>query len=106
MRRSLEALASGALAGAAAILLHLQLPPFGILLALLGSVATVWAVVQKSHQRRSGFLAAIAWLMVIWRAAIPGAGGELLIQGDLAGEVVALVGSFLVLATAAISQPK
>jgi len=36
--------ALGLLAGIAAVLLHIFYPPFGLVIALLGSAATIWAV--------------------------------------------------------------
>jgi hypothetical protein len=44
-------------------------------------------------------VAAVAWLVVVVQGATLGVGGELLIQGDLAGSLVLLLGTFsLVLA--------
>ena len=44
-------------------------------------------------------MAAVAWLVVVVQGATLGVGGELLIQGDLAGSLVLLLGTFsLVLA--------
>ena len=106
MIKPLGSAIAGACAGAAAVLLHLQFPPFGVALALIGSSTTIWAVMQKTGRRRCAFLAALLWIAVAWRAALPGAGGELLVQGDPAGEVLVLAGSILVLVTASISQSK
>ena len=97
---------TGCAAAGAAVLLHLQLPPWGIALALVGSMSSIWAVVRKSGARRFGFVAALAWIAVTWRAALPGVGGELLVQGDLPGEVLVLVGTGLVAITAFISHPQ
>ena len=106
MRQWLTAISAGALSSAAATLLHLQLPPFGLILALIGSATTIWALMQKTGKRRYPIVAALIWIALAWRAALPGAGGELLVQGDLAGEVLVVAGSLLVLVTASISQSK
>mgnify|MGYP006269270767 FL=1 len=97
---------AGAAAGAASILLHLQLPPMGLLLAFIGSATTIWACTQKFSSRSAGFIAAVAWIVVVWRGAITGSGNELLVQGDLLGEVLVLLGSVIVLTTSYFSRVK
>lgn len=106
MKELIGSLIAGALAGAAAVMLHLQVAPLGLVLALVGSATTIWAVMQRTGRRRYAFTSAAAWILVAWRAALPGAGGELLVQGDLPGEVLVLLGSILVVMTASISQSK
>jgi hypothetical protein len=89
----------GALLGASATLLHLLLFPLGLILGLLATVVGIWAVGRTWRLRRYKFLAAIAWLVVVVQGATLGVGGELLIQGDLAGSLLILLGTFaLVLA--------
>jgi len=93
------ALVVGALLGASATLLHLLLFPLGLILGLLATVVGIWAVGRTWRLRRYKLLAAIAWLVVVVQGATLGAGGELLIQGDLAGSLLILWGTFaLVLA--------
>jgi hypothetical protein len=93
------ALVVGALLGASATLLHLLLFPLGLILGLLATVVGIWAVGRTWRLRRYKFLAAIAWLVVVVQGATLGVGGELLIQGDLAGSLLILLGTFaLVLA--------
>lgn len=96
----------GALASAAAILLHMQLQPFGLIVGLLGSAVSIWALVHKTGQRSTGALAALVWIFIAWRAALPGSGGELLILGNSVGEILVVAGSLIVAATALISHPK
>ncbi len=93
------ALVVGALLGASATLLHLLLFPLGLILGLLATVVGIWAVGRTWRLRRYKFLAAIAWLVVVVQGATLGVGGELLIQGDLAGSLLILLGTLaLVLA--------
>lgn len=93
------ALVVGALLGASATLLHLLLFPLGLILGLLATVVGIWAVGRTWRLRRYKLLAAIAWLVVVVQGATLGVGGELLIQGDLAGSLLILWGTFaLVLA--------
>ena len=93
------ALVVGALLCASATLLHLLLFPLGLILGLLATVVGIWAVGRTWRLRKYKFLAAIAWLVVVVQGATLGVGGELLIQGDLAGSLLILLGTFaLVLA--------
>ena len=89
----------GALLGASATLLHLLLFPFGLILGLVASIAGIWAIGRAWRLRKYKVLAACAWLVVVVQGATLGVGGELLIQGDLAGSLLILLGTFaLVLA--------
>ena len=86
------ALAIGAATGVAAVFLHLFLPPFGLVLACLGSFTAIWAIGRKYGKRRYKFYALIAWLIVIGKAGSFGAGQELLIQGDNQGSALLVIG--------------
>ena len=93
------ALVVGALLGASATLLQQLLFPLGLILGLRATVVGIWAVGRTWRLRRYKLLAAIAWLVVVVQGATLGVGGELLIQGDLAGSLLILLGTFaLVLA--------
>lgn len=83
----------GALLGASATLLHLLLFPLGLVLGLTATVVGIWAVGRTGRLRRYKYLAAIAWLAVVVQGATLGVGGELLIQGDLAGSLLILLGT-------------
>jgi hypothetical protein len=86
----------GGILGAAAVLLHSAYVPFGILLALLGSGIGIWLVGRAWGLRRYKVLAAIGWAIVTWRGGSPGVGGELLVQGNFAGNAL-VVGGFIML---------
>ena len=89
----------GALLGASATLLHLLLFPLGLILGLAATVVGIWAIGRTWRLRKYKVLAAGAWLVVVVQGATLGVGGELLIQGDLAGSLLILLGTFaLVLA--------
>ena len=89
----------GALLGASATLLHLFLFPLGLILGLVAAVVGIWAIGRTWRLRKYKVLAAGAWLVVVVQGATLGVGGELLIQGDLAGSLLVLLGtSALVLA--------
>ena len=86
----------GALLGVSATLLHLLLFPLGLVLALVATIIGIWAVGRIYRLKKYKFLAAIAWLVVVVQGATPGVGGELLIQGDLAGSLLILLGTVAV----------
>jgi hypothetical protein len=89
----------GALLGASATLLHLLIFPLGLVLGLAATVVGIWAIGRTWRLRKYKALAAGAWLVVVVQGATLGVGGELLIQGDLAGSLLILLGTFaLVLA--------
>ena len=89
----------GALLGASATLLHLLVFPLGLILALGATVVGIWAIGRSWRLKRYKVLAAGAWLVVVVQGATLGVGGELLVQGDLAGSLLLLLGTLsLVLA--------
>jgi hypothetical protein len=90
---------AGALLGASATLLHLSIFPLGLILGLVATVVGIWAIGRTWRLRKFKVIAAAAWLVVVVQGATLGVGGELLIQGDLAGSLLILLGTFaLVLA--------
>lgn len=82
----------GGVLGAAAVLLHSAYVPFGLVLALLGSGVGVWLIGKAWGMRRYKVLAAIAWALVTLRGGSPGIGGELLVQGNFAGNALVVAG--------------
>jgi hypothetical protein len=95
----LYAALAGALLGASATLLHLVFFPLGLILGLVANVAGIWAIGRMWRLQRYKLVAAVAWLVVVVQGATLGVGGELLIQGDLAGSLILLLGTLsLVLA--------
>jgi hypothetical protein len=97
--KSFYAALVGALLGASATLLHLSIFPLGLILGLVATVVGIWAIGRTWRLRKFKVVAAAAWLVVVVQGATLGVGGELLIQGDLAGSLLILLGTFaLVLA--------
>ena len=93
------AIAIGVAAGVAAVFLHLFLPPFGLVLACLGTFTAAWAVGRKFGKRRYKLIAAIAWFYIFVRASSFGTGKEIFIQGNSLGNNFLLF-SLIALATA------
>lgn len=87
----------GGILGAAAVLLHSAYVPIGVLLALLGSGVGIWLLGRAWGLRRYKVLAAIAWALVTLRAGSPGVGGELLVQGNFAGNALVVAGLAMLL---------
>jgi hypothetical protein len=89
----------GGILGAAAVLLHSAYVPVGLVLALLGSGLGIWLIGGSWGLRRYKFLSAIGWAVVALRAGTPNVGGELLVQGNFAGNAL-VVGGFAMLVIA------
>lgn len=86
----------GGILGGAAVLLHAAYVPAGLLLAWLGSAIGIWLIGRRWGMRRYKFAAAIGWAVVVLRAATPSIGGELLVQGNFAGNAL-VIGGFAML---------
>jgi hypothetical protein len=89
----------GGILGAAAVLLHSAYVPFGLILALLGSGIGIWLIGRMWGLRRYKVISAMSWALVALRAGSPSVGGELLVQGNFAGNAL-VVGGFAMLVTA------
>ncbi len=97
----LLSLVCGAATALIAILLHQSLPPFGVIAALLFTYLAIWLVGRTFGGRRYKWWAALAWIIVLFRAATFGAGQELLVQGDGVGSTLLLLGTLIALAAVA-----
>jgi hypothetical protein len=83
--KTIASLLVGAATGAAAVFLHLFLPPIGIALAVLGTFTAIWAIGRRYGKRRYKVIATLAWMYFFSRGASFGNGNEILIQGDSLG---------------------
>ncbi len=82
----------GAVLGAAAVMIHNAVSPFGLILAVLGTGVGVWLEGKAGGMRRYKVLASIAWAYVALRGGTSGVGGELLVQGNFAGNTLIYAG--------------
>lgn len=82
----------GVILGAAAVLLHDAYIPFGLILALLGTAIGVWLPGRSWGMRRYKVLTAIGWAAAVLIGGVPGVGGELLVQGNFAGNALVIAG--------------
>jgi hypothetical protein len=94
--------AFGVLSAIAAVLLHIFYPPFGLVIALLGSATTIWAVGRHYGSRSTKLLASLAWGLIVWRASSFGVGNELLIQGNAEGSALVFLGLISLLIVTAL----
>lgn len=76
--------------------------PWGMLLALAGSVAMVFA--SRAQGRSFGFLAAAGWVVGLV-GVLAGPGGDVVVAGDLLGYAFLLGATAVVLLTAAWRHP-
>ena len=95
----LFALVAGAVTAAAATLLHLFMPPFGIALAIIGTLTSIWSVGRIYGKRRFKVIAALGWSAIFLRASTFGTGKEIFVQGDDLGNAFFFL-SFMALAIA------
>ena len=95
----LFALVAGAVTAAAATLLHLFMPPFGIGLAIIGTLTSIWSVGRIYGKRKFKVIAALGWSAIFLRASTFGTGKEIFVQGDNLGNAFFFL-SFLALAIA------
>jgi hypothetical protein len=89
----LYAAIAGALLGVSATFLHIFIFPLGLIIGLTGTIVGIWAIGRLWQLRRYKVIAAFFWLYVVVQGSTLGVGGELLIQGDLAGSLLILLGT-------------
>ena len=85
----------GAISAVAATLIHQTLPPFGVFVAIGTTYVSIWWLGRYFGKRRYKFVGLVGWFVIIARAGSFGAGHELLIQGDIQGSALLMIG-FLV----------
>lgn len=83
--RLLYSFVIGSVLGLGSVLVHSSLPPVGLALVLISTVAGIWAIGRMWGGRAYRTVAALAWMFVIVRAGFPGMGQEFLIEGSPIG---------------------
>ncbi len=96
--RFIYALFLGAATALLSILIHQTLPPFGVLAALIFTYFAIWLMGRNFGGRRFKVVAAIGWVALMLRAATFGVGQELLVQADVVGSTLLLLGTLILLA--------
>lgn len=90
--RYIGSLIWGAVLGAAAVMIHNAFFPFGLILAILGTFVGIWLLGREWGLRRFKVLAALVWAYIALRGGTSGVGGELLVQGNVAGDTLIYAG--------------
>ena len=105
MMRSIYSLLFGAAIGLSGTLLHNSYHPIGIFISF---IAIWWAarlVISMYSSRSALFLFISGWGLVILRASSLGNGGEILIQGNVYGNLFAF-GGLTLLALSVVRFPR
>ena len=92
----------GAITGVAAILLHLALPPVGLIFSVVGTFTSIWALGRTFGSRKYTAMAGVGWSLIFWQGATFGAGNEILIQGDNLGTGLLFFGALAIISAIAI----
>ena len=71
--------------GASSVFLYSLYPPVGLILSLTSTFLGIWAAGRLWGNRIYRFIAAAAWVFVIFRAGLPGINNEYLIEGSTVG---------------------
>lgn len=74
------------------MVIHSAFYPYGLILALLATGVGIWILGKTLGLRRFKLVAALAWAYVALRGGTPGVGGELLVQGNFAGNALVNAG--------------
>lgn len=93
----------GALLALGSILLHLVLPPFGFLFALISSMAGIWAIGRSWGKRYLKVIAGCVWVIIVMRGGTPGLSNEILIQADALGSALINIGFIAIFTAVAIT---
>ncbi len=101
--RSIYAIFIGAFLAIGSIFLHLVLPPFGFLFAVISSMVGIWAIGRAWGSRFLKVIAALTWVLIVFRAGSPGLSNEILVQGDALGSALINIGFIAVFAAVALA---
>ncbi len=82
----------GGVLGAAAVMIHNAIVPVGLIIAVLGTGVGIWILGKAWGMRRYKVLASLVWAYVALRGGTSGVGGELLVQGNTAGNTLMYAG--------------
>ena len=89
--------------GASSVFLYSLYPPVGLILSLISTFLGIWAAGRLWGNRIYRFIAAAAWVFVIFRAGLPGINNEYLIEGSTVG--ISLINFGFIVIVIAILTP-
>ena len=82
----------GAVLGIAATFVHNAWPPFGLIVAVVGTFSGIRYLGQIHFERTVKVVASASWTFVVWRASTIGNGDELLITSGTTGSYFVFCG--------------
>ena len=71
--------------GASSVFIYNMYPPVGLVLSIAATCLGIWAAGRLWGSRIYRYIAAVAWVFVIFRAGFPGINNEYLIEGSAVG---------------------
>lgn len=83
--RYIYSLLLGLALGASSVFIYSMYPPFGLILSLTSTCLGIWAAGRLWGSRIYRYIAAAAWVFIIFRAGLPGINNEYLIEGSTVG---------------------
>lgn len=101
--RAIYSIIIGAFLALGSILLHLVLPPFGFLFALISSMVGIWVIGRIWGRRYLKVIAGCVWVIIVMRGGTPGLSNEILIQGDALGSALINIGFIAIFAAVAFA---
>ena len=97
MIRSIISILFGAGVGVSGVFLHNSYRPIGLIVSLIALLLGAYLVREMYRSRLNSWLYLAGWVLVIIRASSIGNGGEILIEADLFGNLLVLLGAALLI---------
>ena len=97
MIRSIISILFGAGVGVSGVFLHNSYRPIGLIVSLIALLLGAYLVREMYRSRLNSWLYLAGWVFVIIRASSIGNGGEILIEADLFGNLLVLLGAALLI---------
>jgi hypothetical protein len=88
----LFSIVTGALLGAASVLVHNLWPPFGLIFVIMSIFIGIRLIGKTWGGRAVQIFATVSWTLVVTRAGTIGNGGEILILGNNIGNFFIFLG--------------
>ena len=104
MIRSVVSTLFGAGVGVSGVFLHNSYRPFGLIFSLVALLLGAYLVREMYRSRLNSWLYLAGWVLVIIRGSTIGNGGEILIEANLFGNLLVLLGAALILGFTLRSQ--
>lgn len=97
MIRAVISILFGAGVGVSSVFLHNSYRPLGLIVSLIALLLGAYLVREMYRSRLNSWLYLGGWVLVIIRASSIGNGGEILIEANLFGNLLVLLGTALLI---------